>query len=225
MIETFQGWGAIFYPEEYIQELIKFSKKNNILTTFDEIQAGFGRTGKLFGYMHYNVEPDIICCGKGSSSSLPLSVVLSSKKIMDLPDIGSMSSTHSANPLVCAAGHANFKFILDEELIENSKKLGEILHRKLNFITKKFLNVNISVYGKGLIAGIIFRSKEGKLLSEVCTRICELCLQRGLIVVHTGRESIKLGPPLSIDQEALVDGLRVFEEAIKNALQEFNYLN
>ena len=61
------------------------------------MQAGFGRTGKLFGYMHYDVDPDILCCGKGSSSSLPLSIVLGSSDIMDLPDIGSMSSTHSAN--------------------------------------------------------------------------------------------------------------------------------
>ena len=97
-------------------------KRNKILLTFDEIQAGFGRTGKLFGYMHYKVKPDIICCGKGSSSSLPLSMVLGSKKILDIPNTGSMSSTHSANPMVCAAGYENLKFsMLDAPWTANSK--------------------------------------------------------------------------------------------------------
>ena len=76
------------------------------------MQSGFGRTGKLFGYMHYEVTPDIICCGKGASSSLPLSIVLGSKDIMDLAEVGSMSSTHSANPLCCVAGKVNLQEII-----------------------------------------------------------------------------------------------------------------
>ena len=72
MMETFQGWGACFYPQEYVQEISNFCLANDILLSFDEMQAGFGRTGELFGYMHYNVEPDLIACGKGASSSLPL---------------------------------------------------------------------------------------------------------------------------------------------------------
>ncbi len=103
MLETFQGWGAIFYPDEFVQELVNFAHERGILVAFDEMQSGFGRTGKLFGYMHYGVEPDLLCCGKGASSGLPLAMVLGSKDIMDLPDIGSMSSTHSANPLCCVA--------------------------------------------------------------------------------------------------------------------------
>ena len=79
ILETFQGWGTIFYPKSFIHEIKKFSKKNNILIAFDEIQSGFGRTGKLFGYMHYNIKPDIVCCGKGAGSGFPLSIVLGKK--------------------------------------------------------------------------------------------------------------------------------------------------
>jgi len=221
MLETFQGWGAIFYPEKFVKELSKFSKKNKILLTFDEIQAGFGRTGKLFGYMHYKVTPDIICCGKGSSSSLPLSMVLGSKKILDIPNTGSMSSTHSANPMVCAAGYENLKFILDNNLIEKSKNLGKILNKELNRISKKYNSINISAYGKGLVASLIFKTKKQKPLDNLCSRICEICLQRGLLLVHTGRESLKIGPPLVISKEALLEGIKVIEEAIDLALQDF----
>ena len=80
MLETFQGWAALFYPKEFIQEVNSYAKKYNMLIAFDEMQAGFGRTGKLFGYEHYNVEPDLICLGKGASSGLPLSIVLDQKR-------------------------------------------------------------------------------------------------------------------------------------------------
>ena len=86
MMETFQGWGALFYPIDFVKEVRNFASDNNLLLAFDEMQAGFGRTGKLFGYMHYDVKPGIICCGKGArSSSLPLSLVLGAREVMDLP--------------------------------------------------------------------------------------------------------------------------------------------
>ena len=106
MLETFQGWGALFYPKDFVQYLSIFCKKNNIILAFDEMQSGFSRTGKNFGFMHYNVQPDLICCGKGMGGGLPISGVLGKKELLDLPEIGSMSSTHSANPLVCEAGNA-----------------------------------------------------------------------------------------------------------------------
>ena len=106
MIETFQGWGALFYPKGYIQTLIKICKKNDILVTFDEMQAGFSRTGKNFGFQHYGVTPDLICCGKGMGGGVPLSGVVGRKDILDLPEVGNMSSTNSANPISCSAGLA-----------------------------------------------------------------------------------------------------------------------
>src|SRR3989338_6862887 len=211
MLETYQGWGAIFYPPEFVQAIERFAKKYGMLLAFDEMQAGFGRTGKLFGYMHYGVEPDIICCGKGASSSLPLSIVLGIREIMDLPEIGSMSSTHSANPMVCAAGKANLESLLEEGLIENSRDFGEIFLTRLNEIKSRFPEYISCVSGKGLVAALIFLDPKN---ISLCDIICESAMRRGLLVVHTGRESIKLAPPLTITKDALLEGLQVLEETI-----------
>jgi len=218
MLETFQGWGAIFYPEEFVKELVKFAKKHDVLVAFDEMQAGFGRTGKLFGYEHYGVEPDIICCGKGASSGLPLAIVLGSQQIMDLPDIGSMSSTHSANPLVSVAGHQNLKAILNDGLINNSAILGKVFHEKLNVLKDKYPNHLQYILGKGLLAALIFVDKDGNALYDLCDIICEKAFQKGLLVVNTGRESIKLAPPLSIKEEALLEGIEVLDECIRESI-------
>ena len=218
MLETFQGWGAVFYPKEFVQALMEFAKKYNMLVAFDEMQAGFGRTGKLFGYEHYEVEPDILCCGKGASSGLPLAIVLGLKEIMDLPDVGSMSSTHSANPLVCVAGHQNLKAMLEDGLIDNSKNLGSIFHQRLNEIKNRYPNHLKYVFGKGLLAALIFMDENGKPLSSLCDEISEKAFQKGLLVVHTGRESIKLAPPLSITEEAMLEGLTVIEQCIKESI-------
>ena len=220
MMETFQGWGAVFYPEEFVQEVRKFATECGALLAFDEMQAGFGRTGKLFGYQHYKVEADLLCCGKGASSSLPLALVLGSQEVMDLPEVGSMSSTHSANPMSCVAGKANLEALLEDGLIENSRKLGEVLHERLNQIQQKHSDHIAYIQGRGLLAAAIFMDPSGKPLAGLCNRISELCLQQGLLVVHTGRESIKFGPPLVINESALLEGLEVFDTAIATAIRE-----
>lgn len=215
MLETFQGWGAFFYPPLFVQALCKFARKHNMLVTFDEMQSGFGRTGELFGYMHYDVEPDILCCGKGASSGLPLALVLGSSEVLDLPEIGSMSSTHSANPIVCAAGKANLEALFDDGLIVKSKELGIMFHEQLNSMKFNFPNHISAVCGKGLLAAIHFIDSDGNPLTSLCDRVAERCMQRGLLVVHTGRESIKLAPPLSIKYDALIEGLNTLSNAIE----------
>ena len=220
MLETFQGWGAVFYPPEFVQALSEFSKEHEILVTFDEMQSGFGRTGELFGYMHYGVEPDLLCCGKGASSGFPLALVLGSAEVLDLPDIGSMSSTHSANPIVCAAGKANLECLFDDGLIEKSKVLGTVFHRRLESMRNRFTDHLNWIEGKGLLAALIFKDRHGNSLASLCDSIAELCMQRGLLVVHTGRESIKLAPPLSISEEALIEGLGVLEQSIADSIAE-----
>ena len=221
MLETFQGWGGIFYPRDFIKEVASFAKERGILIAFDEMQAGFGRTGELFGYSHYEVEPDLLCCGKGASSGLPLAIVMGSKEVMDLPGIGSMSSTHSANPLCCIAGHENLKAMLEDGLIENAKNLGIILHKELNDIKNLFPEHIKYVFGKGLLAGIVFIDSNGVQLNQLCDKVCEKALQRGLLLVHTGRESIKLAPPLSINKEALLEGISVLQGCISDSIDEF----
>jgi 4-aminobutyrate aminotransferase/(S)-3-amino-2-methylpropionate transaminase len=220
MMETFQGWAAAFYPPQFVQEVVAFAKENNMLVAFDEMQAGFGRTGKLFGYMHYGVEPDIICCGKGASSSLPLSIVLGRREVMDLPEVGSMSSTHSANPMVCAAGLANLRVLLEAGLIEKAAALGNLFHARLNLIKDKYPSHIRNICGIGLIAGLVFCDKQGKPLVELCTRVSEVAMRKGLLVVCTGRESIKLGPPLSISEDAMLEGLSTLDEAIGECIAE-----
>ena len=127
MLETFQGWGAAFYPKDYVHAIEQLCRKHGMLLCFDEMQSGFARTGKRFGYEHYGVTPDLICCGKGMGSGLPLSGVLGRAEVMHLPEVGNMSSTHSANPVVCAAGLATLEEIERLCLVEETARKGRLL--------------------------------------------------------------------------------------------------
>jgi len=214
MMETFQGWGAVYYPKKYVQLLSSICKKNNILLAFDEMQAGFARTGYSFGYKYYDVEPDIICCGKGMGGGVAMSGVIGKKNVMDLPDVGNMSSTNSANPLACYSGLAVLDEIKQQNLIYNSKKKGKVLFSRLNRIKKIFSELIIEIGGKGLIAAIIFNPKI-KNISMKLKEVSEICMKNGLLVVYTGRESVKIGPPLSITVDALNEGLDIIESSIE----------
>jgi len=212
MIETFQGWGAIYYPKNYIKLLSKICKKNDILITFDEMQAGFARTGHAFGYEHYEISPDLLCCGKGMGGGIALSGVIGKKNIMDLPETGNMSSTNSANPLACSAGLAVIEEIKNKKLIKASKEKGKILFKELDNIKNLFPKNILEVNGKGLIAAIIFR--KSKNIGSTLKKVVEECLKEGLLVVYTGRESIKIGPPLTISSDALKEGLGILKKNI-----------
>jgi 4-aminobutyrate aminotransferase-like enzyme len=214
MIETFQGWGAIYYPKKYIKLLYKICKKNNILLAFDEMQSGFARTGYKFGYEYYEVKPDLICCGKGMGGGIPISGVIGKKAIMDLPEVGNMSSTHSANPLACYAGLAVLDEINKKKLLQSTKDKGKILFKKLNKIKDKFPKEILYVQGKGLIAALIFNLNSTNNIKKILKSVVEKCLRRGLLVVYTGRESIKIGPPLTITKSALIEGINVLDQAI-----------
>ena len=212
MIETFQGWGAIFYPKKYIQLFYKLCKENDILICFDEMQAGFSRTGKKFGFQHYEIIPDLICCGKGMGGGIPLSGVIGKKKIMDLPEVGNMSSTNSANPIACSAGLAVIEEIENKKLTHNAKLKGFLLHNNLLKISKKFPGL-INIYGKGLIAAMIF-NKNYKNINFKLKKLVEFCIKDGLLLVYTGRESIKIGPPLTITISAINEASKIIEKNI-----------
>jgi 4-aminobutyrate aminotransferase-like enzyme len=215
MLETFQGWGAVFYPPEYVQGIERVCRKYGILLTFDEMQAGFGRTGKSFGFKHYGVTPDLICCGKGMGGGVPLSGVIGRAEIMDLPDVGNMSSTHSANPLVCAAGLAVIEEMEERNLIAETVRKGELMFASLHKQQARFPDRISHLLGKGLIAAVLFKNPvTGEADGSFTSKVAELCMQKGLLVVHTGRESIKLGPPLTITDDALLEGIDVLGEAI-----------
>ncbi|TSC74952.1 MAG: Aminotransferase class-III [Parcubacteria group bacterium Gr01-1014_44] len=222
MVESFQGWGALFYPQTYIKELAKFAEKNKILLAFDEIQSGCGRTGKMFAFEHYGVTPDLICLGKGLSSSLPLSAVVSRGEIIDLAEVADCAhSTHSGNPLSCAAGLANLEELQSKNLIKESERKGKILLAGLNELKNKFPDRISYVFGKGLLAAVLFKDpKTGEPEGEFPSRVCERAMQKGLLLVHTGRESIKIAPPLTIPNDALKEGVKVLEESIFEIEQE-----
>ena len=134
---------------------------------------------------------------------------------MDLPEVGNMSSTHSGNPVMCAAGLAVIEEIEEKNLIQESARKGEILHRELLKVKSEFKDLLSGIYGKGMIASIVFKDPEtGLPNSEFVSKVAEKCMQKGLLVVHTGRESIKIGPPLVITDEALLEGIAVIREAI-----------
>lgn len=219
MIETYQGWSARFLPKKYVQDLCIWAKENNILVTFDEVQSGFYRTGKLFGYQHYEVEPDLVCIGKAIGGGLPLSGVLGKKDIMDIPDVGDMSSTHSANPLCCAAGLGVL------ENLEMLKKYDNLFYNNClvfeDFFNgfKQYENIVKDVHYKGFVGSIIFKDK------DIANCICHRCLKNGLLLVHTGRESVKIGPPLTITSKNIFNGFKILDEAIKhfNFLEELDY--
>jgi 4-aminobutyrate aminotransferase / (S)-3-amino-2-methylpropionate transaminase / 5-aminovalerate transaminase len=219
MLETFQGWGAIFYPKEFVKAIETICKNNNLLLSFDEMQSGFARTGKKFGYEYYEVQADLLCCGKGIASGFPLSAVIGTAEIMDLPEVGNMSSTHSANPFVCAAGMATLEEIDRLDLVNETDRKGLIFHQKLNELKLKYSD-NISfVFGHGLLAALIFNlPNTNDPDTYLPSSISEKAMQKGLLVVHTGRESIKLAPPLTISDEALVEGINVLDESISEVL-------
>ena len=221
ILETFQGWGAVFYPKDYVQAAENFCKENDIILTFDEMQAGFGRTGKAFGYQHYDVSPDLICCGKGMGNGYPLSGVIGRGDVMDLPEVGNMSSTHSANPMACIVGLAVIEEIESLNLIEESNRKGKILKDKLNLL-KKISNGKIShILGEGLISAILFQDPlTGEPDSLTASLVAEKCYENGLLVVHTGRESIKLGPPLTISDAAMLEGLDVILESFNAVIRK-----
>jgi 4-aminobutyrate aminotransferase / (S)-3-amino-2-methylpropionate transaminase / 5-aminovalerate transaminase len=221
MLETFQGWGAVFYPDSFVQAIEGVCRKFNILLAFDEMQAGFGRTGKAFGFQHYGVVPDLICCGKGMGAGVPLSGVLGRAEVMDLPDVGSMSSTHSANPLVCAAGLAVLEEIEGRNLIAETARKGNLLSDALHSLQGQFPDRILGILGRGLIAAVLFRDPQtGEPDGLFASRVAECCMQKGLLLVHTGRESIKIGPPLTITDEALLEGVAVLAEAIAEVMPE-----
>ena len=160
------------------------------------MQAGFGGTGFNFGFQYYGVKPDLICCGKGMGGGVPLSGVIGKKKILDLPEVGNMSSTNSANPLVCYAGLAVIDEIIEKKLAQHKEK-GDLL---INFLKKIQIKIKYNTFysGKGLIAAIIFKKNKKYKVENVLKNVCFNCMKEGLLVVYTGMNSIKIGPPLSI---------------------------
>jgi 4-aminobutyrate aminotransferase/(S)-3-amino-2-methylpropionate transaminase len=215
MLETYQGGGASFAPVEFIQSLRQWCDTHQIQLIFDEVQAGFGRTGRYFAFEHYGVAPDLICCGKGISGSLPISAVIGKSAIMDLQEPGEMTSTHAGNPVCCAAALASLEVIDEEHLVEKAEMVGVILHEHLRKL-KLDQELIGAVHGKGLVAGLhIVEPRTGRADGDTAAELVYQCFIRGLLLfapLGFGSATIKICPPLTISEEALRDGLQVLEE-------------
>ncbi len=210
-IESFQGWGAIFYPKDYIQAIRNWANDNNSLIVFDEIQAGFGRTGKFFAFEHYNVQADLVICGKGISGSLPLSAVLGKSDLIELDS--AYTSTHGGHPVSCAAGVGNLLSFEDNNFLIDVNKKGKIMLDKLNSWKEIFPQRIKTILGKGLLYGVFITEKDSDNLDiELTNLICERAMEKGVFSICTGRGTLKLGPPLTIPEDALIEGLNVYEE-------------
>ena len=180
----------------------------------DEMQSGFGRTGKKFAFEHYSFVPDIICCGKGMGSGMPISGLITSTKIMNIPD-ANLQSTHSGNPLSCAAGTVTLDEIKRLKLIKISNKKGKLFHKHLNKIKNMNLDLISFSCGKGLIGALIFKKYKKIPAQTVATTICKLCLQQGLLLVNTNRDSIKFGPPLTIKLSDINKSMKILSGSIE----------
>jgi len=215
--ETFQGPTVAFMPLDYVRALRRWAGEQRALLTFDEIQAGFGRTGKWFGFEHYGVEADLVCLGKGMTSCLPMSAVAGRGKILDLAEHGEMSSTHTGNPLCCAATIANITALKEDRLVDNAARLGNVVREKLNQLKAKFPHHVGTINGMGLVWAVYLVDPETKKLDiELAKCVTIRCMELGLLLLSTGRGTLKIAPPLCITEEAFVEGI----EAISQAMQE-----
>lgn len=223
LFETYQGVGPDFAPIEYIRQLAAWCKENDALLIFDEVQAGFGRTGKFWAFEHYGVVPDVICCGKGISSSLPLSAVIGRTEIMNQFPPGSMTSTHTGNPVCCAAALANLQKLVRDNLTENAARMGTVLEQGLRRIQQRYASVIGHYTCRGLVAGLQM-TKPGKKEPDhdLAHRVIEKCFQKGLLFfapVGAWGQTVKIAPPLTITQPAIEEGLEVLEQAIAESVR------
>ena len=217
ILETYQGGSAAFAPVEYMRALRDWCTRHNALLVCDEVQAGFGRTGMLWGFEHYNIVPDLALFGKGMSSSLPISAVAGRPDIMDLHPPGSMTSTHTGNPVCCAAALASIDLVLSENLPGNACRIGALLHDQLRGFRTRFPQVG-SVDGKGLVAGVscvIPGTKEPD--GDLAWDVVERCVEKGVLMfspVGLGGGTVKISPPLVINEPAILESVAVLEEAL-----------
>jgi 4-aminobutyrate aminotransferase-like enzyme len=221
VMETFQGGSAGFAPKAYVQELTRWCRQHDILLTFDEVQAGFGRSGKFFAFEHYDVVPDLICCGKGISSSLPLSAVIGRPALLDQYGPADLTNTHGGNPVCAAAALASLKKIRADGLTERARDVGEVLHRGLADIASRHREMVGAVMGRGLVAGLHVVERGSTVPDGECAfAVVEKAFQKGLLIfapVGLGAATVKICPPLTISPEALEDGLAALAEAVAEA--------
>lgn len=216
IIEPYQGAaGFIFPPDGFLKSLEKWCKDHDIIFILDEVQSSFGRTGKFLALEWENLRPNLLCIGKGIGSGMPISCLLAESRIMDSLGEGEMSSTWGGNPICCAASHAILDIFVEENLVENSCKIGEHMKSRLKAIEEKCPYLG-DVRGRGLVMGLdIVRDKKTKERDPETTRkIINACCERGLIVGAVSGNVIRVAPPLVISREEADESLDIMEKVL-----------
>ncbi len=222
LIESVMGEGGYIVPPiSFMKGLRDIADKHGILLIFDEVQSGFGRTGKWFGFQHFGVLPDIMTVAKGIASGLPLSGVFSRLDLMKKWEVGSHGGTYGGNAVACAAGAATIQAMREEGMVENAAERGIQLMTGLRKLQEEYAEIG-DVRGKGLMVGSEFvvhgRPEEAK---PVVKQIVHAAEERDLLLLTCGTydNTIRWIPPLNVTSEQINDGLKVFGEALHSVLQ------
>ncbi|HLH19434.1 MAG TPA: aspartate aminotransferase family protein [Bryobacteraceae bacterium] len=223
ILETYQGGSAAFAPVRYMEALRQWCTGHKALLVCDEIQAGFGRTGTLWGFEQYGIVPDIAVFGKGISGSLPLSAVAGRPEVLDLYPPLSMTSSHAGNPVCCAAALASIDLVLNEKLAERARKSGAVLHRGLKAMAARFPQIGC-VAGKGLVAGLAcVRPGTTEPDADLAFDVVQRALHKGVLMfapVGFGGATIKICPPLVIPEDAVIESVQALEEAFAESVRQ-----
>src|SRR5512140_2933935 len=218
LIESVLGEGGyVVPPPSFMKGLREIADKYGILLIFDEVQSGFGRTGKWFGFEHFGVLPDIMTVAKGIASGLPLSGVFSRLDLMKKWDVGSHGGTFGGNAVACASGVATIQAMREEKMVENAAERGIQLMTGLRKLQEEYAEIG-DVRGKGLMIGTEFivadRPEKAKPLVKELVHAAE---QHDLLLLTCGTydNTIRWIPPLNVSPEQINDGLRVFGEALR----------
>ncbi|UCG70763.1 MAG: acetyl ornithine aminotransferase family protein [Thermoplasmata archaeon] len=214
-LEPVQGEGGyIVPPKKFMQEIEKITKKHKIIMVDDEVQAGFGRTGKWFGIEHHGIEPDIFSLAKGMGSGMPIGAcVFSAKYDFGVP--GAHSNTYGGNLVACASSLASIRVIKKEKLISRAGKLGELVTKRLNEMKEKHRLIG-DARGIGLMQAVeLVKNRKTKTpaIKEV-DRILKHSYKNGLILLPCGTSGVRFIPPLVIKEDELNEGLDIFEKAL-----------
>lgn len=206
IVEPIQGEGGIRVPPDgFLQGLREVCDERGILLIFDEVQTGFGRTGKMFACEHWGAIPDIICLAKSVAGGLPLGVTIAKEEVMSSLSVGEHTSTFGGNPLVCAAACAAIDVMLEERLPERAATLGRHFREKLEALQSRYRIIR-EVRGLGLMIGVELRFDVLNVLLE--------CMDRGVLILDAGRNVLRFLPPLVIEKEHIDNVIEVLDAVI-----------
>ena len=206
IVEPIQGETGIIVPEDGIlQEIREICDRNNLVLIFDEIQTGLGRTGKMWAGQNWKTTPDIMCLAKGIAGGLPMGLTLCKPEILDCIKIGEHSSTFAGNPLACSAGIATIDSIVEDKLIENALHIGSLFKNGLLELQKKHKIIR-DVRGLGLMLAVELRFDVRDVLMDG--------IKEGLLMLYSGRNIIRLLPPLVLDELKVLKTLEIMDNIL-----------